>query len=421
MEIISGTGLEFWPIPWENALNNNSSKMVSPLLKLIAMGLFLALLPGSVAAAAQASSTPSCQSLSKLQLADTTIASAEFVAPGAFAAPAGTLNPFAVAALKAAPAFCRIVAEIKPAKDSNIKVEVWMPASGWNGRYQGQGNGGFAGTLNYVGMAAALARGYATATTDTGHSGSATDASWALGHPDRVVDFGHRAIHEMTVTTKALIKTFYGKPAGHSYFVGCSNGGRQALMEAQRYPEDYDGLIAGAPAYDFTHLLTAAVWDAQALQNDPASYIAAAKIPAISAAVLAACDAQDGLSDGLVNDPRQCRFDPSTLLCKGAETNTCLTTPQIAALKKIYAGPSDSKGRSISPGFTPGGEEGPGGWASWISGSAPGKSLQFAFGTNFFSNMVYNDAAWDFKTLNFDSGPRLADEKQARNLNATNP
>src|SRR2546423_8911032 len=151
--------------------------MVSPLLRLIAMGLFLALLPGSVAAEAQASSTPSCQSLSKLQLADTTIASAELVAPGAFAAPAGTLNPFAVAALQAAPAFCRIVAEIKPAKDSNIKVEVWMPASGWNGRYQGQGNGGFAGKLNYVGMAGAPPRRHCPGPPQNRHHGSDTQAN----------------------------------------------------------------------------------------------------------------------------------------------------------------------------------------------------------------------------------------------------
>src|SRR5262249_4534401 len=197
-----------------------------------------------------------------------------------------------------------------------IKTEVWMPLSGWNGKYQGVGNGGFAGSIFYQGLAEAVRHGYATAATDTGHSGSATDARWALGHPEKIVDFGYRAIHETSLNAKAVIKAFYGDSPKRSYFAGCSNGGRQALMEAQRYPEDYDGIIAGAPAHNFTHLLAGAVWDAQATLGNPASYIPASKIPAISAAVLAACDAQDGVKDGLLGDPPGCAFDPATLLCK---------------------------------------------------------------------------------------------------------
>ena len=359
----------------------------------------------------------SCESLSGLKLPDTTITSAQSVAAGAFQPPAMPGAP----AVKDIPAFCRVVAEVKPAKDSDIKLEVWLPSSGWNGKYQGVGNGGFAGSITYVGLANAVKAGYATASTDTGHAGGATDAKWALGHPDRIVDFGYRAIHEMTLKAKAIIKAFYGEDPKHSFFGSCSNGGRQALMEAQRFPEDYDGILAGAPANFWTHLLTAGAWDVQATMADSASYIPATKIPAISAAVLKACDAQDGVTDGIVNDPRQCHFDPASIVCKEGDSDACLTPPQAAALKKLYAGPTNSKGQKIFPGRVVGGEDGPGGWPLWITGSKPGAGLMYQFTTNFFPNMVFDDPNWDFKSFTFDSGVRLADEKQARNLNATNP
>jgi feruloyl esterase len=312
-----------------------------------------------------------------------------------------------------------VTAEIKPSKESDIKIEVWMPATGWNGKYQGAGNGGFAGTISYPVLANALKGGYAAASTDTGHAAGATGAGWALGHPDLIVDFGYRAIHEMTVKAKALIQAFYGENPKRSYFGSCSNGGRQALMEAQRYPEDYDGIIAGAPANFWTHLLSAGAWDLQATQGDAATYIPAAKIPAISAAVLKACDAQDGVTDGLISDPQACRFDPATMQCQDADSNSCLTAPQVAALKKLYAGPKNSKGEKIFPGRVVGGEEGPGGWPLWLTGAAPSTSLMYQFTTNFFENMVYDDPKWDFKTFNFDNGVKSADDKQAANLNAT--
>jgi hypothetical protein len=355
-----------------------------------------------------------CESLSSLKLPDTTITSAQSVAAGAFEPPAGP----APAIFKELPAFCRVTAELKPAKDSDIKIEVWLPVAGWNGKYQGVGNGGFAGAVTYQGLAGAVKAGYATASTDTGHAAGGTSAGWALGHPDRIVDFGYRAIHEMTVKAKALIKAFYGDDPKHNYFASCSNGGRQALMEAQRYPDDYDGIIAGAPANFWTHLLTAGAWDLQALQGDDASYIPAAKIPAISAGVIKACDAQDGVTDGLVSDPQSCHFDPATIQCQDADSNSCLTAPQVAALKKLYAGPKTSKGDKIFPGRVPGGEEGQGGWPLWITGAAPSTSLMYQFTTNFFPNMVFDDPAWSFKTFNFDSGVKLADDKQAANLNS---
>ena len=192
-------------------------------------------------------------------------------------------------------------------------------------------------------------------------------------------------------------------------------------MEAQRFPDDYDGIIAGAPANYWTHLLANAVWDLQALQADKDSYIPPKKLPAIQAAALAACDAPDGLKDNLIQNPARCHPDLSTLLCAGAETDACLTAPQVAALKKLYAGGRTSDGRQLFPGYAPGGEAEPGGWSLWITGPSPSHSLMYAFGTQFFTNMLYNDPAWDFHSFNVDRDTKNADDKLAGALNATNP
>jgi feruloyl esterase len=362
----------------------------------------------------------SCESLTGLKLADTTITSAQTVAAGAFIPPGATAPP---PSAKNLPAFCRVIAEIKPAKDSDIVVETWMPLTGWNGKYRGQGTGGFSGQIYYPGLALAVSRGYASASTDTGHAASGTEATWALGHPDKITDFGYRAIHEMTVKAKAVIEAFYGEGPKHSYFAGCSNGGRQALMEAQRFPNDYDGILAGAPANYWTRVFATFIWDIQATQKDPASYIPASKIPAIAAAVLAACDAhgEDGVKDGILNDPRECRFDPATMVCKAADSESCLTAPQAAALQKIYSGPKDAKGKQIFPGFLPGGESGPGGWLAWVIGPTPGKDLQTAFATGFFTNMISTKAPMDLKTTDVENAVKIADEQQGGTLNATDP
>jgi len=352
----------------------------------------------------------SCESLEKLALPYTAITVAQTVATGTFAPPGG--QP-----IHELPSFCRVAGEIRPVEDSVIPFEVWIPSSGWNGKFFGIGNGGYAGTIGYGGLATAVRHGYAAASTDTGHhaTSGAPDAAWALGHPQKIIDFGYRAIHETAVKGKAIAAAFYGSAVRRAYFNSCSNGGRQALMEAQRYPEDYDGIVAGAPANYWTHLLTEALWDVQALLSQPGSYIPAAKMPAIEGAVLAACDTIDGVKDGVVDDPRQCHFDPGTLLCKGADSDACLTAPQVEALRKLYAGP----GARIFPGHAPGGESGPGGWAAWVTGAAPEKSLGFGFGTQFFKNMVYSDAAWDYHTFNLERDLKKADERMARDLNAT--
>src|SRR5690348_3330611 len=259
-----------------------------------------------LACAAMAAQAKSCEDIAHLSLPGTTITRAESV-------PAGTFTPPEGKPIQNLPAFCRVAGVIKPSTDSNIQFEVWMPAAGWNGKFQGIGNGGFAGSISYGGLAGAVRHGYATASTDTGHHASGTDASWAVGHPEKIVDFGYRAIHETAAKAKVIIHAFYGEAPRRSYFSSCSNGGRQALMEAQRFPDDYDGIIAGAPANFWTHLLTQAGWDIQATMQDPAAYIPAAKLPAIEAAVLAACDALDGVKDGVLEDPAKCHFDPSQL------------------------------------------------------------------------------------------------------------
>jgi feruloyl esterase len=361
-----------------------------------------------------------CEKLAGTKIPGAAITLAQSVAAGTFVAPP---LPFPVpdqtAFYKGLPAFCRIVAEAKPTADSDIKLEVWMPISGWNGKLQGIGNGGFAGLIDDRQLGVAMSRGYAATATDTGHAGSPIDATWALGHPEKVIDFGHRGIHEMTRVAKEAVRAFYGKAAQRSYFAGCSDGGREALMEAQRYPADYDGILAGAPANYWTALLSTAAWDTQALTLDPASFIPPAKIPTISAAVLAACDELDGVRDGILNDPRQCHFDPATIECKaGEDTDKCLTAPQADALKKIYAGPHDSHGHEVLPGFLPGAEDGRGGWGLWIFGPAPAKSLMASFGIGYFSNMVYEKSDWDYKTFALEAGLKLAEEKTATALNA---
>jgi hypothetical protein len=375
--------------------------------------LWLAVLP-LIALAFGSVSAATCEGMAELKLPNTTITAAQPVAAGAFTPPTGSAAPY-----KELPAFCRVAAVIKPTSDSEIKFEVWLPSANWNGKFHGIGNGGFAGSISYTGLAGALARGYATASTDTGHGGG--DASWALGHPEKIVDYGHRAIHEMTEKAKLVVKAFYGDGPKRSYFASCSNGGRQALMEAQRYPNDYDGIIAGAPANAFSQILTGFAWNMQLLLSDPASYIPAKKLKAIEAAVLAACDARDGVTDGVLDDPTKCGFDPAVLLCKGAETDDCLTENQVAALKKIYAGPRNAKGQLIIPGFTPGGETGLGGWAPWITGATPTAALQFFFSTQAFKNMVYNNPGWDYKTFDLERDGKAADEKLAPVLNATDP
>jgi hypothetical protein len=376
------------------------------------------LLFSSVAAYAQ----DACARLTAAKIPNTTITLAQTVAAGTFDGPPAAFSGTDLTPLyKSLPAFCRVVAEAKPTSDSDIKLEVWLPVSGWNGKLQGIGNGGFAGLIDDAQLAMSVKAGYTATATDTGHTGSPIDAGWAVGHPEKIIDFGHRGIHEMTRVAKTVIAAYYSKPPQRSYFAGCSDGGREALMEAQRYPEDYDGILAGAPANYWTALLATAAYDTQALTMDSASFIPPTKIPTIAAAVNAACDEEDGVHDGILNDPRQCHFDPATIQCKGEDSDKCLTAAQVTALKKIYGGTLDSKGHMIYPGFLPGAEEGEGGWALWITGPAPVKSLMAFFGNGFFSGFVFGKSDWDYKTFKVDADLKAANERTAQALNATDP
>src|SRR5580700_4005979 len=332
---------------------------------------------------ASAQAKPNCEKLKDLLLPDTSILSAESVAAGPFALPPGSPAPSVDVT-----AFCRVRGEIKPSSDSHIIFEVWMPAQ-WNGKFEQLGSGGLAGSINLFSLAGTMKKGYATAGTDDGHQGAPVDGSWAIGHPEKVKDFGYRAVHETNVKAKKIIEAFYQKPAAYSYFNGCSEGGREALMEAQRYPEDFNGILAGAAAHKWTDLLVAFAWNAQAL-NSPSSFIPEAKRHAVSEAALAACGTQDGVKDAFIKDPLRCHFDPSVLACKGADSDSCLTPEQVEALKKIYAGPRNPRtGKQISPGYEPGTEDTAGipgiSFASYGFGAAPGASLDAIFSSAFFA------------------------------------
>jgi hypothetical protein len=355
-----------------------------------------------------------CEGLGTLSLPNTTISESRTVAAGSFKDPS---IPWAME--EQLPERCQLKGTIHPTSDSQIAFEVWLPVSNWNGKLQGVGNGGFAGAINYEsGLVQALQRGYAAVSTDTGHVAPMEDATWAIGHPEKVVDFAHRAIHLMTVNAKAIVKAYYGDAPRRAYFSSCSNGGRQALMLAQRYPDDYDGIVAGAPANDWTRLMLDFIWNEQALMK-PGAFIPADRVPAIQAAVNAQCDGLDGVTDGVIGSPQACRFKPEKLLCSGEASRSCLTQAQIESLRAIYQGMRSRDGTLSFPGFTPGAEVGS--WEGWIFGKELGGSAQARFGTGFMSAVVLGDASWRPGHFDFEHDARAVIEKAAPILDATDP
>jgi hypothetical protein len=352
-----------------------------------------------------------CSSLRNLHLPETSITLAEPVTQGVVELPD---NP----PQRDLPAFCRVAGEFHPTTDSKIRFEVWLPAQAWNGRLLGSGNGGFAGSIYYAQLAAYLKRGFAVAATDAGHEAEGTDASWAYGHPEKVKDFGWRAIHLTAERAKQILNAYYGKPANKSYFDACSDGGREALMEAQRFPEDYDGILAGAPANAWSTLLAAGAGAMQTLFGDPRAYIPDRKLPALERASRAACDSLDGVKDSVISNPAKCHFDPQALLCKGDDSSDCLTQPQINAVKEIYSGFKDGKGATIFPGFSMGDESS---WKAWIIGDDPTSSLSSRFVQNYFRFIVTGDPKANVLTANIDQLLRLSREKGAPDIDSTNP
>src|SRR5215510_5829618 len=383
---------------------------------------------------AQAGSTPAvstaCDKLAALALPNTTITSAQLVPAGPFTPPApqgppgGPVTPNAQgrggaaggrgggppAAQIVLPAHCRVQVVLKPSTDSHIEMEVWLPAENWNGKFEAVGNGGWAGNISYPALASALQEGYATASNDTGHKGG--NAAFAIGHPEKLIDFAYRAVHEMTVQSKSIISSYYGRAPRLSYWNGCSTGGRQGLMSAQKYPEDFDAILAGAPANYQTHLHA---WDlsvAVPALKDSAASIPASKLALINRAVLNACDAKDGVKDGLLNDPRTCSFDVATLACKAGDADDCLTAAQIAQAKRAYSATKTASGEVVFPGKDPGSETGWGGFVG--GGQAPGVSVG-SF------QVAYGDANWDARTFDIDRDLKVVDEKVGAPVNAINP
>jgi Tannase and feruloyl esterase len=352
-----------------------------------------------------------CDSLKNLKLPDTTITMAE-KASGDLDGP-GIEKP-----LHDLPPFCRVAGFLRPTTDSEIRFEVWLPEKDWNNRFLGVGNGGFAGSIGYTQLAGNLRRGYATAGSDAGHQAEAEDASWAFGHPEKIKDFGWRAVHLTTERAKEVVNAYYGKKAEKAYFDSCSDGGREALMEAQRFPEDYDGILAGAPANAWSHMLSASVDVAQGTIGDPRAYISSMKLPAIQRAALEACDAMDGVKDGIVSYPTKCHFDPTVLLCKAADSLDCLTQPQVSSVKKYYAGGEDGHGRSLFPGFSMGDEKS---WGAWIVGHGPGSGSGPGYVQNYFRYMVSGDPKFNILTADVDKSLQQAVERTAGDLDATNP
>jgi feruloyl esterase len=379
--------------------------------------LSLWLLPALIAlaiVAAPAADQESCAKLANQKLAKVTITSAVYMNdPQGFALPA-TPGMFGTPAGQNTTAqFCRVVGYIEPVPNSHIGFEVWMPpAEKWNNRYFGVGNPAFEGAIKYQGLKGSVEKGYATASTDTGHQDPGH--KWALNQPERLIDWTHRAVHETTVVAKQLIKAFYGKPQKYAYWDNCHNGGRQGLTEAQLYPEDFDGIIAGDPAYYLTHLQAGSEYLSWLNLKDGTkapSYIPASKYPAMHRAALDACDAKDGVKDGAIEDPTRCNFDPLSIQCKGEDNASCLTPPQVETARRIYAGAKFADGTQIYSGFEPGSELL---WEAMIKGPEP-----LFINNDFFRYIAFENPNWDFRTLDVDKDTRKIDKSLGPIINHT--
>lgn len=356
---------------------------------------FRALLATAALSALGSAALPAatCEDLIRLEIANTTVVSA-------------AVEP--VGGSRKLPEFCRVQAVAKPVTGSEIHIAVWLPpASSWNGKLLGTGNGGYSSALSERDMEAALRRGYATAGSDTGHEGG--DLKFAIGHPERIDDWGWRAVHVMTETAKAIVRAYYSRAAAQSYFSGCSTGGHQALSEAQRFPADYDGIVAGAPGNNRVRLNVGFLWSWLALHKEGAD-LPPAKLRTIQQAAIAACDTLDGVKDGIIDDPRACRFDPGTLLCKGEENDACLTPAQATAVKLIYDGARNPRtGERIFSGWARGSETG---WTAYFVGQPEPARLDF------WRYWVFHDPEWDPRSFDFDRDVALAETKVAA-VNAT--
>jgi feruloyl esterase len=361
--------------------------------------------------AASKSTPASCETLAAIALPNTKVTMVERVEAGAFVAPPLPPGPPVSVDYSTLPAFCRVAATTAPTPDSAIKFEVWLPVEGWNGKFVAVGNGGFSGTIFHFDMAEPLRRGYAVAGSDTGHEGGLADASFAVGHPEKLVDFAWRAVHETTVKSKAMVTALYSKPPRRSYWVGCSTGGRQGLKEAQRFPDDFDGISAGAPANNWVPLMAYGA-TVQHLVTDPKSGLAPPQLTLLKEAAIAACDVRDGVTDRVVEDPRSCAFDPGALACTAGKSSACLTPSQVETARSIYAGIVNPRtGQKIFPGPAPAGELQ---WGAY----APGV---FPIAANYWRDQVTGDPNWSPAKLDLDKDLARARSLDTAEVTATDP
>lgn len=379
-----------------------------------------------LAADAGATAGERCAALAGMKLDNVQFASADLIADGAKVPNAFLPDMTGLgqgAAVSGLPDFCRIAGIIRPEPGSIITFEVWLPADGWNGRFLAAGNGGFAGSISYMDMVSALKSGHATASSDTGHAAHGMASDWAKGNPAKIRDYGWRAVHETTVSAKTLLAAFYGRSQDKAYFNSCSNGGRQALMEASRFPDDYDGIIAGAPAAPFTKLAMSMMWTQQ-VQLPEGAALSAKQIGLINDETLRQCDSIDGLEDGLVDDPRQCRIDFTKYACGTNESPQCLSGPQVDALRKMQAGPRNSAGELVAhPYLLSGGERGnPApqlGWENWIVRKDSVSPFKQPANHIFPEGLLKDFVAEPFATIatfDWDTDPKRFERAVASNL-----
>ncbi|MEJ2109493.1 MAG: tannase/feruloyl esterase family alpha/beta hydrolase [Acidobacteriota bacterium] len=374
----------------------------------ILCAFFIAVAVFALPAAAQ----QTCESLKSIQIRNITITSVEKGEPG-YELP-GTSGFINAPAQKIQAPFCRIQAYSEPSDDSHIGIEIWLPdAENWNGRFLAVGNPGFIGSIASSGIARNMERGYVSAGSDTGHVDEGFE--WAIGHPEKWADWGHRATHEMAVATKTLARAYYGEPVKYSYWNSCHNGGNQGLNEAQKYPGDFDGIIAEDPAFYITRLQPGSLyisWVALKDGVDGPGYIPPAKLPVINRAALDACDANDGLDDELIEFPPDCHFDPSTIQCAGPDGPSCLTAAQVDTVKKIYEGAKFNDGTPIYAGYERGSE---------LNWNLMVETEPFSVNMNYFKGIVFEDPDWDFSTFDVDRDTRRGIEKAAAAVDADDP
>lgn len=352
--------------------------------------------------------TSSCDLLTKLVLPQASIERTEEIGPGSFTPP---LDPESEHSgpRAAVPRFCRVQAIARPSPDSEIHFEVWLPeAKAWNGKLLGVGNGGYIGRVSYGALENGIALGYAAASSDTGHTGS--DLGFGAGHPEKIIDWGYRATHVTAVHAKVILNAYYGRPQQHAYFSGCSTGGEQALQEAQRFPQDYDGILAGDPGNDRIELNAAFLWTHIATHIQGKPILDDAALELLHQAALETCPASGDLKERVIVNPLHCHFDPSSLLCKSGNHERCLSAQQLEAARKVYHGPVNPRtGEKIIAGWEPGSElTRPGDYAGWrdyiLHGDQPAR-------LDFWRYWVFDDPNWDWRRFDFDRDLAYARQK----------